>query len=589
MNIQLFPALNGDCILVEHAPGHYFLIDGGYVDTYKNFLTPKLREIAAAGGVIDVLVVTHIDGDHISGIIKMMEGRLLVPVKEIWYNGYRHIQSTAPVSREKEDFKHKDICKEANVPLISPMSARQGCTLSTLITRQGISWNGPSGGAVMMAPMSFRVGDTTVHVLSPNKGDIEDLENYWKKSLIKDKLLDKEHSEEYWDDAFEFSLSKEEAGFQAHVDSPQLATRSIKPRGNDVKSALEERYTPDSSAANGSSISFVLESGGRRVLFLGDAHAETIIESLQALYGEESKPYRFDAVKLSHHGSFNNNSPALFDLITTDKWLVSTNGDKFNHPDLPTMAHIVTRGEKNRIYFNYDLPICEKLRQEPAHETYDFEVITPEGKDGIQLALEAVDGADGRPSQTEWDIAELRSLTESQVSDVLSLMSELDPDITVTPEMVRQAVDESGMHFFAAVEADGTGSGRIIGCASLCVFGSPTGRKASVEDVVVTSSCREQGIGRALMEHLIDYARRELAPIDLHLTSRPERTAANELYASLGFQLRETNVYKMELALPVAAEVGTEEMKPKVRLERPTGRKFKKKFPELKLPDKPVK
>ena len=580
MNIQLFPALNGDCILVEHAPGHYFLIDGGYVDTYKKFLSPKLQEVAAAGGVIDVLVVTHIDGDHISGIIKMMEGTLSVPVKEIWYNGYRHIQSTAPVSGEKEDFKHKDICKEAEVPLISPMSARQGCTLSTMITRQGIPWNGPSGGAVMMAPMSFRVGDTAVHVLSPNKGDIESLESYWKKSLIKDKLLDKEHSEEYWDDAFEFSLSKEEAGFQTHVDSPQIALRSIKPRGTDVQSALEERYTPDSSAANGSSISFVLESGGRRVLFLGDAHAETIIESLQALYGEESKPYRFDAVKLSHHGSFNNNSPALFDLITTDKWLVSTNGDKFNHPDLPTMAHIITRGEKNRIYFNYELPICEKLRQEPAHETYDFEIVTPEGKDGIQLALEAVEGADVRPNQAEWDVAELHSLTDSQVSDVLSLMFELDPEIAVTPEMISQAVAASETHFFAAVETDG----RIVGCATLCVFGSPTGRKASVEDVVVASACREQGIGRALMEHLIDYARRELAPIDLHLTSRPQRTAANELYVSLGFQPRETNVYKLELALPDVPEAEKKDSK-QVRQMRPAGRQAKKKFPERKLLD----
>lgn len=432
----------------------------------------------------------------------------------------------------------------------------------------------------MMAPMSFRVGDTAVHVLSPNKGDIESLESYWKKSLIKDKLLDKEHSEEYWDDAFEFSLSKEEAGFQAHVDSPQIALRSIKPRGTDVQSALEERYTPDSSAANGSSISFVLESGGRRVLFLGDAHAETIIESLQALYGEESKPYRFDAVKLSHHGSFNNNSPALFDLITTDKWLVSTNGDKFNHPDLPTMAHIITRGERNRIYFNYELPICEKLREEPAHETYDFEIVTPEGKDGIQLALEAVEGADVRPNQAEWDVAELHSLTDSQVSDVLSLMSELDPEIAVTPEMISQAVAASETHFFAAVETDG----RIVGCATLCVFGSPTGRKASVEDVVVASDCREQGIGRALMEHLIDYARRELAPIDLHLTSRPQRTAANELYVSLGFQPRETNVYKLELALPDVPEAEKKDSK-QVRQMRPVGRQAKKKFPERKLLD----
>ena len=87
----------------------------------------------------------------------------------------------------------------------------------------------------------------------------------------------------------------------------------------------------------------------------------------------------------------------------------------------------------------------------------------------------------------------------------------------------------------------------IIGCASLCVFHSPTGRKANIEDVVVGAGFRGQGIGRALMEHIIEFARRELAPVDLNLTSRPERVAANEMYRKLGFERRGTNVYRMRV------------------------------------------
>lgn len=49
------------------------------------------------------------------------------------------------------------------------------------------------------------------------------------------------------------------------------------------------------------------------------------------------------------------------------------------------------------------------------------------------------------------------------------------------------------------------------------------------------------------MEHIIDFARRELAPIDLQLTSRPERVAANEMYRRLGFVRRETNAYRMKI------------------------------------------
>ena len=141
-------------------------------------------------------------------------------------------------------------------------------------------------------------------------------------------------------------------------------------------------------------------------------------------------------------------------------------------------------------------------------------------------------------------ILELQTLTPSQTVDLLDLMHELAPTIAVTGEMLEQAAEAPGTHLFAAVGDDG----RILGCASLCVFDSPTGRKASIEDVVVSSRARRQGIGRALMDHIIGYALRELAPIDLHLTSRPERVAANEMYKRMGFEKRETNVYRMLLS-----------------------------------------
>ena len=141
-------------------------------------------------------------------------------------------------------------------------------------------------------------------------------------------------------------------------------------------------------------------------------------------------------------------------------------------------------------------------------------------------------------------ILELQTLTPSQTADLLDLMHELAPTIAVTGEMLEQAAEAPGTHLFAAVGDEG----RILGCASLCVFDSPTGRKASVEDVVVSSRARRQGIGRALMDHIIGYALRELAPIDLHLTSRPERVAANEMYKRMGFEKRVTNVYRMLLS-----------------------------------------
>lgn len=160
------------------------------------------------------------------------------------------------------------------------------------------------------------------------------------------------------------------------------------------------------------------------------------------------------------------------------------------------------------------------------------------------------------------DIVELQALTPRQVADILALIKELNPNIPVSPGMIESVVKAPGSHLFVAVEADGadcagaeradgarpvTAPGRIVGCATLCIYCSPTGRKASVEDVVVASACRGQHLGKRLIEHIIAFARRELAPIDLGLTSRPSRVAANSLYRSLGFTPKETNVYKMPL------------------------------------------
>ena len=378
MKIIILPALNGDCILVEFQPSHYILIDGGYVDTYENYLFPTLKELEAQGGKLDVVVVTHIDGDHISGIIRLLED-MPIGIGEIWYNGYRHIQSVAVTSEEKETFVHRSIWKESQSEECKPISAKQGCTLSALIARNEIPWNTPGKGNTIMAPMSFTLGDAIIHVLSPNNEDIGALESFWKKRLIKDGLLKKAHSEEYWDDAYEFSLSKDMPGF--HFQEKKVS------KSYDLLKLCKEVYKPDGSATNGSSISFVLETKRKRLLFLGDSHAETVAASLRLLYGEVNAPYKFDVVKLSHHGSYNNNSPELLNLIATNKWLVSTNGDKYNHPDMPTLAHIITSRVDNKLYFNYPLPVCHELLKPDYHKEYYFDVIMPEGDNGITITI----------------------------------------------------------------------------------------------------------------------------------------------------------------------------------------------------------
>ena len=139
------------------------------------------------------------------------------------------------------------------------------------------------------------------------------------------------------------------------------------------------------------------------------------------------------------------------------------------------------------------------------------------------------------------DVVVLNNLTESQLSDLQSLLSELVPDVVFEPDKIKGAAADPRTHVFAAIDEEG----HIRGCAVMCINTLLTGKQATVENVIVSSSFRGNHVGRALMEFLIEYARTHYGDIVLNLTSNPKRVAANNLYRSLGFQQRETNVYKL--------------------------------------------
>ncbi len=137
-------------------------------------------------------------------------------------------------------------------------------------------------------------------------------------------------------------------------------------------------------------------------------------------------------------------------------------------------------------------------------------------------------------------IQELHTYTQSQFDDLKLLMTELSERVSFSEQKLDNVLADSNCHLYVIIKND-----HVIGCATFCVFHSPTGTKASIEDVVVSSSYRGQHLGKQLMEHVLEDAQK-YAPIELHLTSNPQRTVANILYQSLGFQRKETNCYIME-------------------------------------------
>lgn len=111
------------------------------------------------------------------------------------------------------------------------------------------------------------------------------------------------------------------------------------------------------------------------------------------------------------------------------------------------------------------------------------------------------------------------------------------PDAAVLGEII----DSPATHLLVARGDDGT----VLGSLTLVLFRIPTGLRAWIEDVVVDDAARGQGVGEALNRYAIDVAA-ERGARSVDLTSRPSREAANRLYRRLGFEPRETNVYRFK-------------------------------------------
>ena len=136
---------------------------------------------------------------------------------------------------------------------------------------------------------------------------------------------------------------------------PRQAGPLPDPLTNDAIVGLAAHNATDRSAANGSSIAFVVEYAGKRVLFAADAHPSVLTNALKRYAHRvgEARPH-LDVVKLSHHGSNANVSARMLKLIDCRRWLISTNGDNFAHPDDATIAKVITWSDHPVTFFcNY--------------------------------------------------------------------------------------------------------------------------------------------------------------------------------------------------------------------------------------------
>jgi ribosomal protein S18 acetylase RimI-like enzyme len=129
--------------------------------------------------------------------------------------------------------------------------------------------------------------------------------------------------------------------------------------------------------------------------------------------------------------------------------------------------------------------------------------------------------------------------------ETLSFVNHLLPQLSESAQLISLArlkalAASECTRLYLAHEGD-----HIHGMLSLVVFAIPTGTKAWVEDVVVDGGARGKGVGKSLMRHAMEEASK-LGAKAVDLTSRPSREAANQLYQALGFEIRQTNVYRYQ-------------------------------------------
>ncbi|MGE5049172.1 MAG: GNAT family N-acetyltransferase [Deltaproteobacteria bacterium] len=130
------------------------------------------------------------------------------------------------------------------------------------------------------------------------------------------------------------------------------------------------------------------------------------------------------------------------------------------------------------------------------------------------------------------------ALAETMERLIRQLSSSASPPIPTQADL-REMIDSSSTTLFTARAADGS----IVGILALVVFRIPTGVRAWIEDVIVDQRVRGKGVGAALTRRALDLAVSRGART-VELTSRPGRVAANALYLKLGFERRDTNVYR---------------------------------------------
>lgn len=366
INIHMLPAKGGDCFLLEFALDDYrILIDGGYAETYYKYLKPILKDLAAKGKVINLLIITHIDADHINGIKAFLEENgktdnpTIICVEEVWYNGFFHM-NTKEVKKNGIPYCLEEIMKgmalgndQAVRTGTEEVSVSKGNTVAELLLSGDYNWNSMFNKHAVCLDSQVYLNlseNIELTLLNPGRQQLKDLADYWigvLKRQVKNFIICENR---LYEEAFESYMQWEEDNDTVLED---VSYNSANEKYNWKEVADMQDDIIDTSETNLSSIAFMLEYKGVRMLFPGDCPIQLFMERL---------PHQIDIVKLPHHGSGKNMCKDFIRNTEVTFYMLSTDGKKYRHPAPNIIGNILCRTPGNPIILkNYEVSFMREI------------------------------------------------------------------------------------------------------------------------------------------------------------------------------------------------------------------------------------
>lgn len=355
MRVTAFRADDGDCVLISGRDGSEILVDGGRSGAFGDHISPSLSRLER----LDLLCVSHIDQDHIAGVLRLVEdlidwrvfdfqragGNPSFPrpdshrppeVRAMWYNAFQDQQdeNSGPIEDQLVTNLHFTAMQpletvdaaawEAVTAHYSNLvaSIREGLQLSRRIgpDQLGLPVNEPSGGKLLFvddSPEAIPLGDLSLTLIGPFKEDLERLREEWDDWLQNNQDAVEEIRQGAELDASFLPIEDEELLLSTLLAlSAELGDRSLV-------------TTP-----NLASILMLVEEGDRSVLLTGDGHADDILRGLERQGKlDPGGNIHVDVLKVQHHGSEHNVSLEFFQRVTADHYIFCANGAHEN-PDV---------------------------------------------------------------------------------------------------------------------------------------------------------------------------------------------------------------------------------------------------------------